>query len=46
MLLKGRAHLTQGTESFEGGVLHYDIKEEKIIAHKSKSGTQRVKLWD
>ncbi len=42
--LKGKAHLTQGFESFSGGVLNYDIKEEKIVANKSKDGTQRVRF--
>lgn len=42
--LEGEAHLTQGFESFSGGVLDYDIKEEKIIANKSKDGTRRVRF--
>ncbi|MDC9715038.1 MAG: lipopolysaccharide transport periplasmic protein LptA [Gammaproteobacteria bacterium] len=42
--LQGDAHLTQGFDSFSGGVLNYDIKNDKIIASKSKNDTQRVKF--
>lgn len=42
--LKGGAHLIQGFDSFSGGVLNYDINKDKIIATKSKDGTQRVKF--
>lgn len=42
--LKGKAHLIQGFDSFSGGVLNYDIKKDRIIAKKSKDGTQRVKF--
>ncbi len=40
--LKGNAHLVQGFDSFSGGTLDYDIKNDKVIAEKSKDGTQRV----
>ena len=42
--LQGNAHFVQGFDSFSGGVLNYDIKRDKIIANKSKDGTQRVKF--
>ena len=42
--LKGDAHLVQGFDSFSGGVLDYDIKNDKVIASKSKDGTQRVRF--
>lgn len=42
--LVGEAHLVQGFESFSGGVLNYDIKRDKVIASKSKDGTQRVRF--
>lgn len=42
--LKGGARLIQGADSFSGGVLSYDINQDKVIAIKSKDGTQRVKF--
>ena len=42
--LKGNAHLVQGFDSFSGGTLDYDIKNDKVIAQKSKDGTQRVRF--
>ncbi len=42
--LKGHAHLVQGFDSFSGGTLDYDIKNDKVIANKSKDGIQRVKF--
>ncbi|SMN14614.1 LptA, protein essential for LPS transport across the periplasm [uncultured Candidatus Thioglobus sp.] len=42
--LKGNAHLVQGFDSFSGGTLDYDIKNDKVIAEKSKDGTQRVRF--
>lgn len=42
--LAGNAHLVQGFNSFSGDILHYDIKKNKMVAEKSKNGTQRVKF--
>ncbi len=42
--LKGKAHLIQGFDSFSGGTLDYDIKNDKVIAQKSKDGAERVKF--
>jgi lipopolysaccharide export system protein LptA len=42
--LKGDAHLVQGFDSFSGGTLDYDIKNDKVIAKKSKNGNQRVRF--
>ncbi len=42
--LQGKAHLVQGFDSFSGGTLDYDIKNDKVIAKKSKDGTERVKF--
>ncbi|QKQ24674.1 lipopolysaccharide transport periplasmic protein LptA [Candidatus Ruthia endofausta] len=42
--LKGKAHLVQGFDSFSGGTLDYDIKNDKIITSMSKDGTQRVRF--
>ncbi len=42
--LKGNAHLVQGFDSFSGGTLDYDIKKDKVIANKSKDGSQRVRF--
>jgi len=42
--LKGHAHLVQGFDSFSGGTLDYDIKNDKVIANKAKDGTQRVRF--
>ena len=42
--LEGNAHFVQGFDSFSGGTLSYDIKKDKIVAKKSKNGTQRVKF--
>lgn len=42
--LRGRAHLIQGYDSFSGGTLDYDIKNDKVIAEKSKDGTERVRF--
>jgi lipopolysaccharide export system protein LptA len=42
--LKGKAHLTQGSDSFSGAILDYDIKNDKIITSMSKDGTQRVQF--
>lgn len=42
--LKGRAHLVQGLDSFSGGTLDYDIKNDKIITSMLKDGTQRVRF--
>lgn len=42
--LKGNAHLVQGFDSFSGGTLDYDIKNDKVIAEKSKDGAQRVRF--
>ena len=42
--LKGKAHLTQGFDSFSGATLDYDIKNDKIITSMSKNGTQRVQF--
>ncbi|SMN11951.1 LptA, protein essential for LPS transport across the periplasm [uncultured Candidatus Thioglobus sp.] len=44
ILLEGQAHLIQGFDSFSGGSLEYDIKNDSIIAKKSNTGTQRVKF--
>ncbi|SMM98736.1 LptA, protein essential for LPS transport across the periplasm [uncultured Candidatus Thioglobus sp.] len=44
ILLEGRAHLIQGFDSFSGGSLKYDIKNDSVIAKKSDTGTQRVKF--
>jgi lipopolysaccharide export system protein LptA len=40
--LKGHAYLIQGFDSFEGGQLDYDIKNDKVSAKQSKNGKQRV----
>jgi lipopolysaccharide transport periplasmic protein LptA len=42
--LKGKARFVQGFDSFSGGTLDYDIANDKVIAKKSKDGTQRVKF--
>lgn len=42
--LRGRARLVQGFDTFSGGTLDYDIKNDKVIAQKSKDGTERVKF--
>jgi lipopolysaccharide export system protein LptA len=42
--LQRDAHFVQGFNSFSSGILNYDIKNDKIIAKKSKDGTQRVKF--
>ena len=42
--LEGKAHLVQGFDSFSGGTLDYDIKNDKVIAQKSKDGTERVRF--
>ena len=42
--LQGKAHLVQGFDSFSGGTLDYDIKNDKVIAQKSKDGVDRVKF--
>ncbi|SMN13266.1 LptA, protein essential for LPS transport across the periplasm [Bathymodiolus heckerae thiotrophic gill symbiont] len=42
--LQGDAHLTQGFDYFSGSILNYDIKNDKIIASKSKDSVQRVKF--
>ncbi len=42
--LKGDAHLVQGFDSFSGGTLDYDIKNDKVIAKKAKDGSQRVRF--
>jgi lipopolysaccharide export system protein LptA len=42
--LRGHAHLVQGFDSFSGGTLDYDIKNDKVIANKSKDGAQRVRF--
>ena len=42
--LKGKAHLVQGFDSFSGGTLDYDIKNDKVIAQKSEDGTERVRF--
>ncbi len=42
--LEGDAHLVQGFDSFSGGVLHYNIKEDKMIAKRVKDSTQQVKF--
>ncbi|BBB23680.1 lipopolysaccharide export system protein LptA [Isorropodon fossajaponicum endosymbiont JTNG4] len=42
--LKGKAHLVQGFDSFSGGTLDYDIKNDKIITSMSKDGTQRARF--
>ena len=44
MRLSGNAHLVQGFDSFSGGTLDYDIKNDKVIAEQSKDGTQRVRF--
>ncbi len=44
MHLSGNAHLVQGFDSFSGGTLDYDIKNDKVIAKQSKDGTQRVRF--
>ncbi len=44
MNLSGNAHLVQGFDSFSGGTLDYDIKNDKVIAEQSKDGTQRVRF--
>jgi lipopolysaccharide export system protein LptA len=44
MHLSGNAHLVQGFDSFSGGTLDYDIKNDKVIAEQSKDGTQRVRF--
>jgi len=42
--LEGKAHLIQGFDSFSGGTLDYDIKNDKVIAQKSEDGVDRVKF--
>ncbi len=42
--LEGDAHLVQGFDSFSGGTLDYDIKNDKVIAKKSKNNNQRVRF--
>ena len=42
--LRGNARLIQGFDSFSGGSLDYDIKNDKVIAEKSADGTQRVRF--
>ena len=42
--LRGNAHLVQGFDSFSGGTLDYDIKNDKVIAEKSKDGSERVRF--
>jgi lipopolysaccharide export system protein LptA len=42
--LEGDAHLVQGFDSFSGGTLDYDIKNDKVIAKKSKNNNKRVRF--
>ncbi len=42
--LRGKAHLVQGFDSFSGATLDYDIKNDKVIAEKSKDGVDRVRF--
>jgi lipopolysaccharide export system protein LptA len=42
--LEGDAYLVQGFNSFRGGRLDYDIKNDKMIAKKSKKGNRRVQF--
>lgn len=42
--LRGNAHLVQGFDSFSGATLDYDIKNDKVIAEKSKDGSERVRF--
>lgn len=38
------AYIIRGFDFFSGGVLHYDIEKDKMIAKKSKSSPKRVKF--
>ena len=42
--LEGDAHLVQGFDSFSGEILYYDIKQDKMIAKKSKDNSKHVKF--
>ncbi|WP_428086873.1 lipopolysaccharide transport periplasmic protein LptA [Candidatus Thioglobus sp.] len=44
LYLKGNALLVQGTDSFSGATLDYDIKNDKVVVKKSKDGKQRVRF--
>lgn len=37
-------YLIRGFDSFSGGVLHYDIEKDKMIAKKHKNNPKRVKF--
>lgn len=42
--LRGKARLIQGFDTFSGGTLDYDIKNDKVILKQSKDGKERVKF--
>ena len=42
--LRGKARLIQGFDTFSGGTLDYDIKNDKVILEQSKDGKERVKF--
>jgi lipopolysaccharide export system protein LptA len=42
--LEGNAYLVQGFNSFQGGRLDYDIKNDKMIAKKSHKDNHRVRF--
>lgn len=43
--LKGKAHLIQGFDSFSGGSLDYDIKQDKVLLKRSETDdAQRVRF--
>ena len=43
--LKGKAHLIQGFDSFSGGSLDYDIKNDKVLLKRSETDDgQRVRF--
>ena len=44
VFLEENASLTQGFEYFSGHRLEYDIDNNKVDAHGSEDGTQRVKF--
>lgn len=41
---EGNVRLTQGEDSFSGGALDYDIKNNKVIMRQSKDKNQRVQF--
>ncbi len=42
--LEDNVHFVRGFDSFSAGILHYDIKKDKMIFDKSKDNSQRVKF--